>query len=198
MSAFVVPAHAGTHTALVGGAGLGRSADGRWGDDSVLRRWGGAGFGPQNKSGATESSLGDGSWVWGLGAGVGAGGLQSAFVEGMRRWCWLRRDTRGKRGYDGILGRVRRCGERGRDGRRPLGADSRSGAGMTRKGGGNDGIFWGGCDGMGARVWRSGRGCGGEVGYGGGAGHGEIPAASAGMTVWGRGCDGVGSAGVTE
>ena len=36
-----------------------------------------------------------------------------------------------------------------------------------------------------------------EVGSGVGAGHGEIPAASAGMTdLWGAGCDGGGGAGV--
>ena len=67
----------------------------------------------------------------------------------LERW---RRDTRGKRGYDGV-------------------------------GRGYDGV---------GRVWRE-KGAG--VVRGLGAALGEIPAASAGMTEWGRGYDG-GGAGV--
>ena len=74
-----------------------------------------------------EGARGDG-----VGGGLGLG-------------CCLRRDTRGKRGYDGFWG-----------------------AGVTEAS---------------AVVW------------GLGAVRGEIPAASAGMTVWGRGCDGGGGAG---
>ena len=64
--------------------------------------------------------------------------------------------------------------------RRPFEADSRSGAGMTEKGGQNDGE-------MGAGV----AGCGG-TGCNDGAVHSEIPAASAGMTE-GGGCEGEGA-----
>ena len=80
--------------------------------------------------------------------GGGGGGL----VVGMRRWCCTRRDTRGKRGYDGV-----------------------GGAGMT--------------------VWA---GAAGEVEEGVGAGHGEIPAASAGMTESWGGNDGKRKAGMAE
>ena len=94
----------------------------------------------QIKSGATDP-----------GAGVG---------------CCSRRDTRGKRGYDGDGGADMRWWERGWR------------------------VVWGlWCCERGwvwapDQVWGDGREAGAGVGVGGGgAGHGEIPAASAGMTV---------------
>ena len=98
----------------------------------------------------------------------------------LERW---RRDTRGKRGYDGV-GRVWR--EKGAAGGESLGAAlgeiPAASAGMT---------VWGGGMTVVGRVWRE-KGAAGVV-RGLGTALGEIPAASAGMTVWGAGMTVVGA-----
>ena len=62
--------------------------------------------------------MGEGVWGWGDGGKGGEDGLRAGVGGGSGVWCWSRRDTRGKRGYDGSLERgvtvgERRCGGRG-------------------------------------------------------------------------------------